>query len=313
MDIVDLHTHGIGGLDTRSADSDTVLRIAARHGEAGVSAILLSLYPAPTAIMRARMAAVKEAMERQYRAESIERRAERVSSESPVSKTQNPKPKTQNCPPAARILGVHLEGPFLNPQMHGALDPAAFLAPDEKPLRELTEGFEGTVRTMTVAPEIPGALAIIKMLAEQSIIVNMGHSGATYAEAEAGFRAGARGITHLFNAMRGFHHREPGIVGFGLLSHDVYVEMVGDLKHLAPETIDLIFRMKDADRILLVSDSVAQTGCTRGRVLEAEDRRLTGGSMDLKEAAETLVARGFDKEIVTRSVTTNPREYLARA
>ncbi len=282
MDIIDLHTHGIGGLDTRSTDPETMLRIAARHGEAGVSAILLSLYPAPIAVMRARMNAVKEAMERQ-----------------------------RSNPSRAVILGVHLEGPFLNPRMHGALDPAAFLVPHEKPARELTEGFEGMVRTMTVAPEMPGALAVIGMLVEQGIIVNMGHSDATYAEAEAGFRAGARGITHLFNAMRGFHHREPGIVGFGLLNRDIYVEIVGDLKHLAPHTTELVFRLKDPGRIILVSDSVAATGLD-GQGPKSGDGRLTGGSMDLRTAAETLVAKGFEQGIVERSVTANPRQFLTR-
>ncbi len=296
MDIIDLHTHGIGGLDTMSTDPDTMLRIAAGHNEAGVSSILLSLYPAPIAIMRARMKAVKEAMEIQQRAESTAQRVERVRWEG-----RSP----------ALILGVHLEGPFLNPRMHGALDPAAFLAPGEKPARELIEGFEGMVRTMTVAPEMPGALAVIGMLADHGIIVNMGHSDATYAEAEAGFRAGARGITHLFNAMRGFHHREPGIAGFGLLNRDIYVEIVGDLRHLAPHTMDLVFRVKDPGRIILVSDSVAATGLN-GEGPKSADGRLTGGSMDLRTAAETLLERGFDQGIVERSVTSNPRRFLAR-
>jgi len=182
---VDLHTHGIGGLDTESTDSGTMLGIAKAHGLAGVAEIVLSLYPAPIEIMRKRMAAVEAAMRRNLRGQ-------------------------------ARIAGVHLEGPFLNPAACGALDPALFLGPDEAVYRRLTEGYEGIVRIVTVAPELPGAPGLIRRMARAGIRVNMGHSEATYSEAEAGFRAGARGITHLFNAMRPFHHRAPGIAGFGL-------------------------------------------------------------------------------------------------
>lgn len=216
--IIDLHTHGLSGFDTRTTDPGTMLRIAEIQGGAGVSEIVLSIYSAPPDVMRGQVAAVKAAMARQGERQSAN---------------------------ASRIVGAHLEGPFLNPLMAGALDPGSFIPPGERVFRELTEGCEEVVRIVTVAPEMDGAVRLIGRMADAGIRVNMGHSNATYAEAEAGFRAGARGITHLFNAMRGFHHREPGIAGFGLLNKDVYVEIIGDLVHLDRRTVELILRLKD--------------------------------------------------------------------
>lgn len=291
MEVADLHVHGIEGLDTGTADAATMLGIATLQGEAGVAKLLLSLYPGPIDVMRSGMAAVQEAMERQAAGR-------------PPGGTQTPEPA------AACILGLHLEGPFLNPAWCGALDPAALLQPDPALLERLLDGFEDVVRTMTVAPELPGAPALIRHAADKGIIVNLGHSGATYGEAEAGFRAGARGITHLFNAMRPFHHREPGIAGFGLLHRGVYIEVIGDRRHLSPEVLDLVFRVKDPSRILLVSDSVAGTKRVALPGAEEETGKLLGGALTLPAAARGLAAMGFREEAVSRAVSANPREYL---
>jgi N-acetylglucosamine-6-phosphate deacetylase len=287
MHIIDLHTHGIGGVDTRSADPEDMLQIAEMHGREGVGAILLSLYPAPLSVMRARISAVKEAMERQNRTAGT---------------------RESDIGPAA-ILGVHLEGPFLNPARHGALDAMMFLEPGERTLDELLEGFEKTVRIVTVAPELPGALNCIRSLVNRGIIVHMGHSDASYEEAEAGFMAGATGITHLFNAMAGFHHRAPGISGFGLLNRNVYVEVIADPHHHHVRTLDLVFRLKGPDHVLLVSDSIKDTHSQAKDELR-EGGKLKGGSMTLTAAVSRLLKMGFDEEIVKRAVTSNPVRHL---
>jgi N-acetylglucosamine-6-phosphate deacetylase len=273
--IIDLHTHGIDGIDTRTTDPGAMLRIAEIHGGAGVSEVVLSIYPAPLDVMRGRMAAVKAAMARQSAGQ-------------------------------ARIIGAHLEGPFLNPLMAGALDPGSFIPPGESAFRALTEGYEEVVR---IVPEMDGAIRIIGQMAKGGIRVNMGHSNATYAEAEAGFRAGARGITHLFNAMRGFHQREPGIAGFGLLVKDVYVEIIGDLVHLHPRTVELILRLKDAGKVILVSDSVRDTDTSR-KTPPVEKGRLSGGSLTVVDAGRRLTEAGFDADYLVRTMTTSPRAFL---
>jgi N-acetylglucosamine-6-phosphate deacetylase len=280
MGIIDLHTHGLAGLDTQDADPAAMLAIAQAHGLAGAAGIVLSLHSAPVETMRARMAAVGAAMERQA------------------------------LPGAARILGVHLEGPFLNPAACGALDPASFIVPAEQAWRRLVKGYERTVRTVTVAPELPGAPGLIRRIAKEGIRVNMGHSMATYAEAESGFRAGASGITHIFNAMRPFHHREPGIAGFALLNGEVFVEFIGDLVHVHPKALELLFRMKEHGRLILVSDSVRVTVPGGEGAAPVKAGRLLGGSMTVADAVARLIAAGFGVQAVMRAATENPAAYL---
>ena len=282
--IIDIHTHGLAGVDTRTDRVEAILEIALQHGLAGVSEILLALYSAPIEEMRRQMAAVKSAIDRQ---------------------------QEEGTAVQARILGVHLEGPFLNAARCGALDPATFLEPEEKAFRSLVEGFEDIVRVVTVAPEKPGAPGLIRQMADKGILVNLGHSDATFTEAEAGYQAGARGITHLFNAMRGFHHREPGIAGFGLLSRGMYVEMIGDMRHLSPRTIELVVKVKDPGRIIFVSDSVRQTPAKPGSIPVDSKGNLLGGSASLPFVVTMLVERGFDEELIARSVSANPSEYLS--
>jgi N-acetylglucosamine-6-phosphate deacetylase len=268
-DMMDLHTHGIGRYDTRAGRARDILRLAELQRGAGVSRILPTIYAGPVDTMRMQMAAVREAME-------VEKEG--------------------------TIVGVHLEGPFLNPVRCGALDRDAFMRPTLPNLRRLIEGFGDVLKIITIAPELKGALRVIEKCAELGVLVNMGHSEATLKEAREGKRAGATGVTHIFNAMRPFHHREPGLVGFGLLDEDLYVEVIGDGIHLRPETLELIFKVKRKDRIILVSDSV------RGPVYKGGI--LQGSGMSLKEAAYSLKGMGFREDWVTKAVRENPRRYL---
>ena len=153
------------------------------------------------------------------------------------------------------------------------------------------------------------------------IIASMGHSDATYTEAEAGFKSGARGITHIFNAMREFHHREPGILGFGLMNDNVYIEVIADPYHLDLKTIEMIFRIKDPERIIIISDTVRESkafapspvavpGWRTEEGVTDNRGRLLGGSMTITESAKRLIDAGYDEEIVTRCITENPERYL---
>ena len=291
MEIIDLHTHGIGGYDTRSTDVNHLLKIAALHGQRGTTRIILSIYPATIPVMRASMELVRQAMTLQSAAPHSARPDEH---------------------PAARIVGVHLEGPFLNPSRAGALNAMTMLKPDERTFRELVEGFEDMISVMTIAPELDNAPALIRSVSDRGIRVNMGHSAATFAEASAGFRAGAKGITHLFNAMSGIHHREPGLAGFGLLHDEVYVEVIGDPFHLHPEILRMIFSLKRPDRILLVSDSVKDTHASlKPDEVTDSGGKLLGGGLALAEAAEHLLQLGINEEVIAKTISENPERYLA--
>jgi N-acetylglucosamine-6-phosphate deacetylase len=306
MMVIDIHTHGIGGYDTGTDFADHILKIAGIHGSFGVSKILPAIYPATIRVMRENIGFVKEAMKLQNagRVSSFEKREELL--------FEREGKDIETCEPA-EIAGVYVEGPFLNPAKCGALNAMTFLQPTEYSLNELSEGFEDIIKVVTIAPELEGALDLIKRISEAGIIVSMGHSDATYAEAEAGFEAGAKGVTHIFNAMRGFHHREPGIAGFGLLNHDVYIEVIADPFHLHAKTLDLIFRTKRPDKIIIVSDAVRETK-TGGKVLvPAADSygKLIGGAMTVTEAAKGLIESGYDEDIVMKCITENPAMYLA--
>jgi N-acetylglucosamine-6-phosphate deacetylase len=314
--VIDIHTHGIDGYDTRSATEDNILKISEIHGSHGVSEILLTIYPSLIKVMRQNMQIVKKAMDKQ-----------RLSASGEISRQQAAPPptppprggwfwvgvKAPNSKPA-RIIGLHLEGPFLNQAKCGALGAKTFIEPAEYKFRELIEGFEDIVKIITVAPEIRGALSLIRKMSDMGIIVSMGHSDATYAEAEAGFQAGAGGITHIFNAMRGFHHREPGITGFGLLNQDIYIEVIADPYHLHIKTLNLIFKTKNPDRIIIVSDSVKEAKGRKekrsGQGITDSLGKLSGGCMTVAESSKRLIEIGFDENVIMRCITKNPERYL---
>jgi N-acetylglucosamine-6-phosphate deacetylase len=283
MKMTDIHTHGIGGADTGTTSEDEILRIAEMHGSHGVAEIIPTVYSSSVETMRTHMLAITKAAERQGR----------------------PQDDT------ARIAGIHLEGPFLNPSKCGALDAATFLRPDARSLEALLDGFEDIVKIMTVAPELQGAPALIKRITDLGISASMGHSDATYAEAQEGFNAGARGITHLFNAMRGIHHREPGLAGFGLMNDDIYTEVIADPFHLDQRILELVFKVKNRERIIIISDTVkgAYMGENRSGIRDDRDT-LLGGSMTIKESSERLINLGIDREAVYKAVAENPRRYL---
>lgn len=279
--VIDIHTHGIGSYDTRTETPEHIIRMASLYASAGTSAILPAIYPGPIDKMRKNLSAVREAMNQQ----------------------------DATIRGAARIFGAYLEGPFLNPEQCGALDKKAFIKPAVSSLKKLLRGYEDIIKIITIAPEVPGALKIIENCSELGIKVNMGHSDATYKQAVEGKNAGASGITHLFNAMRPFHHREPGLAGLGLLDEELYVEVIADGVHLHPKTLELIFSRKRLDRIILVSDSVRGRKTGKGAVYNKQGV-LAGSATPLGGVVGILKSVGVpDAEIIAAS-TDNPARYI---
>jgi len=154
----------------------------------------------------------------------------------------------------ATILGMHLEGPFIAQSRLG-VHPPHTLTPSKEAL-ETVLGLS-LLRVLTLAPELEGALDAIGLLVERSVVVSMGHSDATLDQAMAGVEAGARMFTHLFNAMRPIHHREPGIAGAGLLASEAYAALIADGVHVHPAMLRLALHARGSDGIILTSDSVA--------------------------------------------------------
>ncbi|MBI5195374.1 MAG: amidohydrolase family protein [Nitrospirae bacterium] len=303
--IMDLHTHGIGNYDTRTKNPEDILKIASLHGRAGTSAILPTVYSGAVRQMRENMEAVRRAMQAQgvkgSRGQGVKRGEKKI-----LNLTQ---PSTFNLQPSSLILGVHLEGPFLNPTKCGALNKGSFIKPSISSLKKLIDGYEDIIKIITIAPELPGALKVIKKCASMGIRVNMGHSDATYKQALDGKKAGARSISHIFNAMRQFHHREPGLAGFGLLDEEIYIEVIADGIHLSPDVLRFIFKIKPHDRILLVSDSIKGAKDKKGAIY-TKNGVLAGSSISLADAVRNLKNLGIPEAEALKSAVKTPKKYL---
>ncbi len=279
---VDLHTHGIGRCDTRTYDYEDILTMARAHATAGTIVILPTIYSGSISEMRENLRAVRMAMDVQA--------------------------KIDNGKSGAQILGVNLEGPFLNPVRCGALAKDTFIKPTIAALKKLIADYEDIVKVITIAPELSGALKVIEKCTDIGIRMNMGHSDATLQQAVDGKKAGATGITHIFNAMRSFHHREPGLAGLGLIDHDLYIEIIADGVHLHPQTLELIFRCKQPDRIIVVSDSVKGQKTAKGVVYEKGV--LAGSGLTISGAVKRLQRLGISEAGIIRAAIDNPLRYL---
>ncbi len=275
--LIDIHVHGAERYDTRTRRQDDILQVARIHGQRGTSALLPTIYPSSVEVMRENMAAVRRAMSAQRE--------------------------------DATILGVNLEGPFLNPGRAGALDKNHFIEPSVEIFERLVADFEDIIKIITIAPELPGALRLIERSREKGFLVHMGHSDASFDQAEEGKRAGATGITHLFNAMRGFHHREPGLAGFGIMDEDMYVEIIADMAHLHWQSLKMIFDMKGLDKIILISDSIMGPGWGNGPI-RGPGGTLLGSGIPLADAVNNLTTIGIPQEWAVQFASENPMKYL---
>ena len=235
--LVDLHVHGFGGCDPL----EDLPGMAAALARAGTTAFQPTLFPAAPQRLG------EQATQVWARAESWNGSA---------------------AGQGARVVGLHLEGPFVNPRRAGALPVADLAEPSVQGLRSILGPATGSgrgVRTMTLAPELPGAAPLVEELARCGVRVSLGHSQATASEARAAARAGAVGATHLFNAMGPLHHREVGLVGFALTDAALFAELIGDLVHVGPDALALALVARGPRGLCLVSDALsgAGTGCER--------------------------------------------------
>ncbi len=258
---VDLHVHGGDGAQVNGATPEevaasvgTVARCHLRHGTTALLATTVADTPARlTAAVRGVAAAGAH----------------------PV-------------PEAAYVLGAHLEGPWVAPGRAGAQDPQALRAPSVSEFAALLDAARGTVRLVTLAPELPGAFDLIRAAAVQGLVVSVGHTEADWETTKRAFDAGARHVTHLFNAMPGVHHRRPGPVVAALDDPRVSVEIIADGIHIHPAVLARVLAAAP-DRVTAVTDAMAATGLPPRRYrLGRLDVILEGRRVALAEAPDTL-------------------------
>lgn len=224
--------------------------------------------------------------------------------------------------PGADLAGINLEGPFLSYAKKGAQNGEWLHAPDVAMLRRLEEASEGLVKLVSVAPEEPGALDFIREVAEE-VNVSVAHTTAGYDTAMAAFRAGAREVTHLFNAMPGFTHRAPGVVGAALDSPWSRVELISDGIHIHPSVVRATFKMFGPDRVVLISDTMRAAGMSdgeydlggqnvivKGPLATLADGTIAGSVTDLMACMKTAVSFGIPLADAVRAAAVNPAKAI---
>lgn len=269
---VDIHIHGAVGYDVMDANPEGIVKIAEFLATHGVTSFL----PTTTTL-------------------DIDTTLKAISS---VETARN---LNKN---GAKILDIHLEGPFINPKHKGAQNEKFIIEPTREVLDKLTSS--GLVRLITIAPEISGAIDAIRFLKERGIYVSLGHSDATYEDTIRAIAVGASQVTHLFNGMRPFHHREPGIIGASLSEDALKCQIIADGIHLHFSSIKVVYKAKGYSNVILISDSMSATGLADGDyelgglnvtvksgAPRLPDGRLAGSTLTLDLAVKNMVTKGL--------------------
>jgi N-acetylglucosamine-6-phosphate deacetylase len=285
---MDLHVHGAGGQDTMAA-GDALATIAKVHAQHGTTAMLATTMTAPRDEIEAALRAAAPHVHKRQRH-------------------------------AARVLGVHLEGPYINPGKLGAQPDFATTATlaDVLDLHALA-----AIKLITIAPELPGHLELIVALRQHGFVVQVGHSAGSYEDGLAALQAGATGFTHLFNAMTGLHHREPGMAG-AALAHAERAEIIPDLLHVHPGAIRAALRCIPG--LFCVTDSTAAAGMPDGDYklgrhtvtkclggVRLPDGTLAGSTLTMDQALRNLVGLGLTLGEASRRTATLAAEHLGLA
>ncbi len=223
----------------------------------------------------------------------------------------------------ARVVGIHLEGPFVSPHRKGALNPDNLRTPDLALFDRLIDAGEGLVKLMTVAPELNGAIALAEHAESRGVRLSMGHSVATYEQAKAAVDGGFRRATHIFNGMEPFSHRAPGVLGAALTDDRVVCEMICDLVHLDAPAMEIVLRCKGFDRVIAISDAISGAGLADGDyelggmsyhiadgVAKFPNGTICGSAATLDRGLRNLLAMGVSHADAARLTSKNAAEFI---
>jgi len=226
--------------------------------------------------------------------------------------------------PGPEILGLHFEGPYLNPLRRGAHRAQDLRTPDADEMAETVRRLDGALRVVTLAPELEGAESVVRSLAAEGIVVALGHTDAAFDDVQAAVRWGARMVTHLFNAMRGIHHREPGAAGGALVTPSLALGLIADFAHVHPAVLSLAAHAAGMGRIVLVTDAIAAAAMGRGSftlgaqtvdvkdgVPRLPDGTLAGSVLQLHRAVHNFAAAaGVSRREAVQAASLNPARLL---
>ena len=290
---IDVHNHGAVGVDANDADADALAEVSRFLARNGVTSWLPTFVPDSDANYQKCIAAVDELMNTQTERE-----------------------------PAAFVVGVHYEGPFVNEKQCGALRVQFFKTFEDKiDLPKLKT--PNAAHLITLAPEITGGIELIKKLKEENWTISIGHTRAEIEILDAACAAGARHLTHFFNAMTGLHHRNVGVVGWGLTKDEITFDIIGDGVHVHPNVLKFACRAKSPEKVVLISDSVSPTGLGDGdftiwgEKISVVDRRtqnergsIAGSVITVLDAVKNLFKLGFSSGEISKMGSANPAKLL---
>lgn len=289
---VDVHVHGAGGHDVMSSTEEALGTIASTVARRGTTSIVATTVTAPPDETRRCLEGISRFI---------------------LS------PANRSADVTAEIIGIHLEGPFISPARRGVHPAGAIANPSVTLLDRYLEAAAGTVKILTLAPEIPGAMDLVERGYAKGLVVALGHTDATYEQARAAIFRGARHAVHVFNAMRPFAHRETGVLGAVLTDPSVTAEVIADGVHVDDPAIRLLLAAKGTDLVLLVSDGTAATGMRDGSyrlgtfdvtvsdgVCRNREGKLAGSTLTLDRAVEHMVRMGVPALEAIRMATYNP-------
>ena len=287
--LIDTHIHGIGGFDPADCSPETTLHMSETLARFGVTGFLPTLYAGRPEKMKKEASAIAKA----------------IGHES-----------------GARILGINLEGPFLNPAKCGAQDPTALTKPDASVFSSILESCEGHAKAMTIAPELPDVEEIIPIAKKQGVVLLMGHTNATYEQAVCAMEKGILHATHTYNAMSDLQHKNPGVAGAALFHDQMHCELIADGVHVHKDLVTFTAKTKPVDKLVLITDSLKPTALGPGRyeangdaivlgergafVMERDPSVLCGSALTLNVAVRNVASWTDNTALAVRMATENP-------
>ena len=292
---IDVHIHGAGGHDVMEGTDAALRSITRKVSEYGTTSLVATTVTASTDQTLRAVEGISGYIAQQHETEE----------------------------PRAEVLGIHFEGPFISKERRGVHPSKWIQMPSAETLGRFLKAAAGNARILTIAPEVLGAAPCIEAARDAGLIVSMGHTDATYEQARAAMARGARSATHVYNAMRPFSHRDPGVIGAVLTSPEVNAELIADGVHVDEAAMKLLLLAKGAAHVTLVSDGLSATGMPDGKYMLGEfevtvsggvcrnaDGVLAGSTLTLDRALRNIVALGIPLPDAVRMLTLNPASLL---
>ncbi|GIP03561.1 N-acetylglucosamine-6-phosphate deacetylase [Paenibacillus lautus] len=288
--MIDVHIHGANGYDMMDGSEDSIQEVSRACAATGCTSFLATSVSSTIEDLLNMIRSVKAVIGREQ---------------------------------GARIAGIHLEGPYLNPKRKGMQNEKYLRHPNLEEMKLIIREAGSLIKMVTIAPELPGGLELISFLKEQGVVIAVAHSDATYEEAKLAFTAGASHVTHCFNGMRPIHHRDPGLIVAAFEEPHVSLQAIVDQVHLHPAIVRLMHRLKGPEGMVLITDALQAMGLGDGNymfgghhvtvsegIARLADGTLASSTVTMNEALRLTEANGISMEDAVRMASTTPAHIL---